>query len=229
MRYLSRPQLSPDCLSGYNYSIDTWRPIPEDGLPQVPAEADRNQLWEAISSMQKSVCAYCEGGLEAGSHIEHFAKRSSYRNLTFEWTNLFGSCNRTDCCGHYKDSQHNPHSNYSLQDLIKPDVEDPWDFLVFGSDGHVSVRDGISAQQRRKGQTTIDVLNLDAPCHIPERISRFYLVRDVLLLIEDDSSDEVISLVVDEVRSLLPLLETYSSAALQHLPSEIFQQIGATV
>lgn len=208
--------------------LNVWRTRPENGFPQVPSEADRTQIWEALNAMQRNVCAYCEGSLEAGSHIEHFAKRrSSYRHLTFEWKNLFGSCSRDDCCGHYKDSSHSRYSNYSLQDLIKPDVDDPWDFLVFGSDGRVSVRDGLSPAERKKGQTTIDVLNLDSSFHIQERVSKYYLVRDILLLIEEDSSEEVISLVIDEVKAVLPELDTYSSAALQYVPSEIFQQATA--
>jgi uncharacterized protein (TIGR02646 family) len=227
MRYLVRRELNPNCLAKYNYATDAWRAKPENGFPQVPLEADRTQIWEALNAMQRNVCAYCEGRLETGSHIEHFAKRSSYRHLTFEWDNLFGSCSREDCCGHYKDSNHSRYSRYSLQDLIKPDVDDPWDFLVFGSDGRVSVRDRLSPAMRKKGQTTIDVLNLGSSFHIPERVSKYCLVRDILLLIEDDSGEEVISLVVEEVKAILPLLDTYSSAALQHMPSEIVQQVTA--
>ncbi|MFN9659443.1 MAG: retron system putative HNH endonuclease [Cyanobacteriota bacterium] len=227
MRYLVRRKLNPDCLSKYNYATDAWRTRPENGFPQVPSEADRTQIWKALNAMQRNVCAYCEGRLETGSHIEHFAKRSSYRHLTFEWDNLFGSCSRDDCCGHYKDSSHSRYSNYSLQDLIKPDVDNPWDFLVFGSNRRVSVRDGLSPAERKKGQTTIDVLNLDSSFHIPERVSKYYLVRDILLLIEEEPCEEVISLVIDEVKAILPQLDTYSSAALQHVPSEIFQQATA--
>jgi uncharacterized protein (TIGR02646 family) len=228
MRHLERPPLNPNCLDKYNYITDAWRPKPESGLPQAPSETDRKQIWNTLNDMQLNVCAYCEGGLEAGGHIEHFAKRSSYRELTFEWTNLFGSCNREDCCGHFKDSSHSQYKNYNLQDLIKPDVENPWEFLVFGSDGRVSVRDGISPENQRKGQTTIDVLNLKASCHIPERISRFALIRDILLLLEDDPTDEIISLIVDEIICVLPFLNTYSSAALQHLPVELVKQSRST-
>jgi len=228
MKQLARPPLSPDCLRKYNYSHDAWKPKPENGLPPVPSVADREQIWEILNDMQHEACAYCEGGLDTGGHIEHFAKRSSHRELTFEWSNLFGSCNREDCCGHYKDSTHNQHRNYDLKDLIKPDVENPWDFLVFGSDGRVSVRDGISPENQRKGQTTIDVLNLRASCHIPERISKFALIRDILLLLEDDPTDEIISLIVDEIKCVLPFLNTYSSAALQHLPVELVKQSRST-
>jgi uncharacterized protein (TIGR02646 family) len=227
VRSLARHQLNPDCLAKYNYASDIWRTKPHNDLPQVPSEVDRRQIWEALNAMQRNVCAYCEGSLEAGSHIEHFAKCSSYRDRTFEWNNLFGSCSREDCCGHYKDSDHNRYSNSSLQDLIKPDVDDPWEFLVFGSDGKVSVRDGLSPEKRTKAQTTIDVLHLDASCHTPERISKYFFVRDILLMIEEDSAEEIISLIIDEAKAVLPLLDTYSSAALQHVPCEILQQASA--
>jgi uncharacterized protein (TIGR02646 family) len=52
-------------------------------------------------------------------HIEHFRQRSRYHQGTFEWDNLFGSCNRPDNRGKHKDQC----GNYDYQDLIKPDVE----------------------------------------------------------------------------------------------------------
>lgn len=41
--------------------------------------------------MQKGFCAYCECSLKR-KHIEHFRTRDSHTNLTFIWSNLFGSC-----------------------------------------------------------------------------------------------------------------------------------------
>jgi uncharacterized protein (TIGR02646 family) len=231
MRYLVRPQLNPDCLANYDYTHDTWRSTAENGFPQIPSEEDRKLIWENLNAMQDNVCAYCEGGLEAGSHIEHFAKRSSNREKTFDWTNLFGSCNNADCCGHYKDSCRNRFSNYSLEELIKPDVDDPWDFLVFGSDGRVSVREELSPQDRTKGQKTIDVFNLNASFHIQERVAKYFLISNVLLVIEDICGNEDISpyveLVLEELRGMLPYLNTYYSAFQQHLPPEIIESLRA--
>ena len=221
MKKVTRLPLNPDCLSRYNHVTDKWRSKSEPGLPRIPSEADREQLWEEFNRMQHNNCAYCEAALDARSHIEHFAKREARPDLTFEWTNLFGSCSRQDCCGHFKDSQHSNYSSYRLQDLIKPDDENPWDYLVFGSDGRVSVRDGISSTARKKGQTTIDVLNLNAPHHIPERISRYGLISQLLPFLEELTADEFFSICEEEIHALLPYLSTYTSAAFQHLPPQV--------
>lgn len=221
MKKLSRIPMNPDILSKYDFTKDIWNTRAKPGSPQVPSQADREKLWEALIEMQRNTCAYCEAKLEADSHIEHFAKRGSRPDLTFVWSNLFSSCGRGDCCGHFKDSVSNPHRYYQIQDLIKPDDEDPWTYLVFGSDGRVSVREGISADKQKKGQTTINVLNLNAPHHIPERMCRYSLVSSLLPFIEGLSADEFFLLCEDEINAMLPYLGTYSSAALQHLPLEL--------
>lgn len=221
MKRLNRLPLNPDFLSKYDYTKDTWNPRAEPGSPQVPSQADREKLWEALIEMQRNTCAYCEAELEADSHIEHFAKRRSHSDLTFAWSNLFGSCSRSNCCGHFKDKESNTHSNYRLQELIKPDIEDPWTYLIFGSDGRVSVRDGISADDQKKGQKTIDVLNLNASHHIPERVCRYGLISSLLPFIDELSADEFFLLCEDEINAILPYLSSYSSAALQHLPVEL--------
>jgi uncharacterized protein (TIGR02646 family) len=214
MKLIYRTPLNPNFLTQYNPNTDKWA-VKE---PCTPSSDHRNQIWIALLSIQGGVCAYCEAGLQNGRHIEHFANRNKRPDLTFEWTNLFGSCNRNDCCGHYKDSSHNPFSGYNLADLIKPDSEDPWHFLVFGSDGRVSVRDGLSMTDKIRGQTTIDIFNLNAPHHVPERLSKYYCVQGHLALIEEDAEEEIVDLILDEIRSsVLPHLDTYSSAALQPL------------
>lgn len=214
MKPLSRTDLNPNFLTQYDPITDRW----SADEPCIPSRDHREEIWTALLSMQGGVCAYCEADLQNNRHIEHFAVRSRHPSLTFEWSNLFGSCNRTDCCGHYKDDACNPHRGYNLADLIKPDSEDPWHFLVFSSDGRVSVRDGLSGPDANRGQTTIDVFNLNAPHHVPERLSKYYCVRDSLGLIEEDAEGEMVDLILDEIRtSILPLLDTYSSAALQPL------------
>ncbi len=225
MKRLLRTALNPDFLIQYNPNIHRWN----GSDPYVPSRAHREQIWTALLSMQGGVCAYCEAGLLNGRHIEHFATRNNHPNLTYEWTNLFGSCDRTDCCSHYKDSARNPFSGYNLADLIKPDSEDPWHFLVFGSDGRVSVRDGLSESETKRGQTTIDVFNLNAPHHVPERLSRYYCVQQTLDLIEKDSEEEIVDLILEDVRSsILPHLDSYSSSALQPLALVLGPQYFST-
>jgi uncharacterized protein (TIGR02646 family) len=110
--------------------------------------------------MQGSRCAYCEAGITQGRrHIEHFIQKDRNPTVTFQWENLFGSCNRQDTCGKYKDHNASP---YSDADLLKPDVDDPDDYLIFVHDGTIQPRQGLNAVQQKRAQETLRVFNLDA-------------------------------------------------------------------
>lgn len=110
--------------------------------------------------MQGFRCAYCEASINDGcSHIEHFVPKSRDPRQTFEWPNLFWSCNRHDSCGRHKDHQVR---HYNPADLIKPDVDDPNDYFVFIYDGTIRVRDDIEPVLKHRATETLRVLNLDA-------------------------------------------------------------------
>jgi uncharacterized protein (TIGR02646 family) len=109
--------------------------------------------------MQGRRCAYCEGPLDTlGWHIEHFRRRHSFPNLTFAWPNLYCSCNQTDSCGHYKENGAGP---YVVDDLIEPCIEDPDKYFRFRSDGTISIRVGLTANEQHKAKETLRVLNLN--------------------------------------------------------------------
>ena len=119
--------------------------------------------------MQGERCAYCECSLIAqGKHIEHFRQKSIYPQGTFDWWNLFGSCNRNNSCGKHKDSIA---SNYDHRDLIKPDVDDPNHFFHFMVDGTIALRDGLSATDQKRATETLRIFNLDQT-HGPLRAMR---------------------------------------------------------
>ena len=94
---------------------------------------------------------------ETSRHIEHFRQRSRYPQGTFDWHNLFGSCNRTGTCGDHKDKC----GVYPHQDLIKPDIEDPEVFLVFTPNGSVRARANLSPEAQHRAKETIRILALD--------------------------------------------------------------------
>jgi uncharacterized protein (TIGR02646 family) len=114
---------APSCLNQhYRNSGNDWSKV---------SAADKTQIWKELQAMQDDLCAYCESKITPPKqHIEHFRLRSRFREKTFEWSNLFGSCNDKEHCGKHKDNQqHEP------TDLIKPDEEDPEKLLVFVVDG----------------------------------------------------------------------------------------------
>lgn len=148
MRRLFRPAVGPVCLSRYQHGRDPW---------SSTTQPERDEIRSALNLMQGRRCAYCEGSLENGCHIEHFRQRKRYPQGTFDWNNLFASCNRSGTCGDHKDSC----AVYPHQDLIKPDVEDPEAFLVFAPDGTVHPREKLNDRDLHRARMTIDILKLD--------------------------------------------------------------------
>lgn len=124
--------VAPACLARYKHGRDQWS-------RDVPTVGERTDIWNKLEQMQGARCAYCEAGIITGPrHIEHFRQRDRYPQGTFDWTNLFGSCDRGESCGKHKDK-----CGYTPVDLIKPDVDEPDDYFVFVSDGTIAPRAGL--------------------------------------------------------------------------------------
>jgi uncharacterized protein (TIGR02646 family) len=161
MHKLKRDSAGPDCLRQYRHGRDQW-------TLATPSPDERAEIWEKLDAMQGRRCAYCEADISDGRrHIEHFRQRGRYPQGTFEWANLFGSCNREESCGKHKDRC----GAYAPNNLVKPDVDDPEEFFLFVSDGTIAVRDGLSDAARCRAEETLRVFNLDAQ-HGPLRHMR---------------------------------------------------------
>lgn len=147
MRKLDRDPLAPQGLSNYRHGVHRWSLT-------SPTLEERGYIWAKLDAMQSERCAYCEATIDsANRHIEHFRQRQHYPQGTFDWHNLFGSCHRheyKDNCGLY------PH-----QDLIKPDIEDPEDYLVFTPNGSVQPRAHLDTRARNRAEQTIRILELN--------------------------------------------------------------------
>lgn len=141
---------APACLDRYQHGRDNWGDL---------SGKDKAEIWQKLEAMQGKRCAYCEIAIiEGHRHIEHFIQKGRDPRVTFQWSNIFGSCNRNESCGRHKDSC----GTYNAADLLKTDVDDSDDFLVFVSDGTIVPRVGLDAAQRRRAKETLRVFNLDA-------------------------------------------------------------------
>ena len=154
MHQLIRPIAPPACLTRYRHGANQWADV---------TSAEKAEIWEQLDAMQQGRCAYCECALLVQNghyvaHIEHFRQRGRYPQGTFEWANLFGSCNRQNSCGKHKDEC----GAYHHTVLIKPDIEDPDYFFLFVADGSIAIRQGLSATERQRAAETLRILNLDA-------------------------------------------------------------------
>lgn len=164
MRKLNRSNIKPVGLSNYDHNTQRW-------TGRRPNKVCRTNIWSKLAEMQNGFCVYCEAiATQGNGHIEHFFHKGKkpdgstpYKHLTFEWTNLFGSCgsNTSDTCGHYKDREgmHGP-GQYDPNDIIKPDIDDPMDFFNFLDTGVIEVKPGISDADHKRATETLRVLNL---------------------------------------------------------------------
>ncbi|NEJ60791.1 TIGR02646 family protein [Rhizobium leguminosarum] len=152
MHHLDRAATpAPACLGSYNHGAHDWRDL--DLL-------HKEQIRQCLEQMQGRRCAYCEGSIDAlGQHIEHFRRKSTFPPLTFDWSNLYWSCDQTDSCGHYKDHGAGP---YNVADLINPCLDNPDDFFLFRADGTISIRAGLPEQNQHRAVETLRVFGLDA-------------------------------------------------------------------
>jgi len=64
---------------------------------------DRQELNKELLKEQANMCAYCESKIPKDYHIDHFYKRDLFPKLTFNYDNLFISCNCEKSCAKYKD------------------------------------------------------------------------------------------------------------------------------
>lgn len=150
MHRLHRDPQPPACLAQYKHGYNQWS-------MDSPTPQDRAQIWDKLNAMQGQRCAYCEVGIQPGSQeIEHFRQRDRYPQGTFDWHNLFGACKDKGTCGDHKDKC----GGYDHTLLIKPDTEDPDDFLVFDANGGVNPKAGLSERNHARAEATIRILNL---------------------------------------------------------------------
>lgn len=195
MHKLNRPA-APVCLRRFRHGHDTWRDL---------SHSDRADIWVSLDQMQQRRCAYCERPIRrndysADAHIEHFRQRGRYPQGTFDWQNLFGSCNKTDSCGKHKDVQY-----YDHQHLIKMDDEDPDNFLRFLSDGQVVPADNLAKNKLIRARETIRVFNLNGPLRQIRKVNvKGYLddAKEIALFAEEFDESDWRPLLEDRLKSI---------------------------
>ncbi|MBJ6599024.1 retron Ec78 anti-phage system effector HNH endonuclease PtuB [Enterobacter asburiae] len=184
---------SPQCLGDYSYLTNVWNDLTQ-----------KKTVWDELDKFQDKICVYCESIAEKGNgHIEHFFHKADaqFVHLTFDWNNLFGCCSSKLHCGHYKDQilKGGGKRQYDPFTLIKPDQEDPEDFLQFLESGKVKPKDGINEAMKERALKTISALNLDCSALNSSRenqIERFKTRLLALTKIEDEL------VLIDEYRKI---------------------------
>ena len=141
---------------------------------------EHGQLGTALHERQSKYCAYCAKYLseKREGHIEHLERRSDNPKRTFDWRNLFFSCNHLYSCGKYKDTLK---IKFKPEDIVDPSQEDPADFFYFDSNGFIWARSGAGEARAKE---TIRVFNLNAPQlvsarrHVARAVEKLYAYSD---------------------------------------------------
>ncbi|MCG7551650.1 retron Ec78 anti-phage system effector HNH endonuclease PtuB [Pseudoalteromonas sp. Of7M-16] len=208
---------APLCLSQFRHGRDKWSVISNNGLT--------NDIWEKLDIMQRGFCAYCECQLSDDNtkrHIEHFIQRDLVPSLTFDWGNLFGSCNNPDRCGKYKDKDPTA-KKIDLAKVCKPDVMDPKELILFLNSGKVRPRSNLTEQSRELANNTIAVFNLDGDSTLENSRKSAIAGEKSLansyweMLAEDDTGELAELLEVELLEALNRIKDVEYSTALEHL------------
>lgn len=120
---------------------------------------EHEAIGERLYECQAHYCAYCDvkiNDITAG-HIEHLERRRGACQRTFDWNNMFFSCNNDDSCGNFKDDNKRQ-LKFNSADIVDPSLEDPADFFVYDDLGNILPRD---AAHRQRAEETIRVFNLN--------------------------------------------------------------------
>lgn len=207
---------APLCLAQFKHGQDNWSIIREKNLGK--------DIWEKLDIMQQGFCAYCECSLYINGsrgHIEHFIQRDKDPHLTFDWGNLFGSCNNKNRCGTYKDNNRLA-KGIDLSKVCKPDMIGSSDLILFLNSGKVRPRTNLGSNEKELANNTIAAFNLDGDSKLENSrrtaISAEKSLADTYWEMSVEYGNDLAELLKEELaEALLRIKKIEYSTALEHL------------
>ncbi|NOZ91078.1 MAG: TIGR02646 family protein [Epsilonproteobacteria bacterium] len=119
---------------------------------------NREELNQNLVKEQEGMCAYCESRLK-DYHIDHFFKRDLFPKLTFDYDNLFLSCNCERNCAKFKD-------RFGLKKEEFFNIFSPIDINLDEFDYSLT---GEILGKTAKAKRTIEVFNLNSKSLVEKR------------------------------------------------------------
>lgn len=166
------------------------------------------KTWEAISPIRQELrahilgeqgncCAYTEIRLnESGHcHIDHYRTRNLFPEKTFDYDNMFVSCNSEEYGAKFKDKQITSKSDYN--DLINPIEDQPSDYIEFAFTGDI-----LPVSNATKGENTIACFNLNEKSLLERRKTMALRVVQMRSFLSEEEMVEAIGEFESMVRQL---------------------------
>lgn len=208
MRYIDKPS------NITNVKLDQAR---ENGTPATPDEATRRWqnfngktgLSRQLLQQQYGLCCYTELNLtdfaleqNMGTHIEHEKPKSMFPDRTFDNGNLL-LCSLTseDLKRFHGPQQFGGHfkgNNFDAAIFVSPHQANCRNYFIYSSgNGEISPNLALPADEQRKAQYTIDLLNLNAPFLKAERKQWLQEIEGCLEPLLDAGDLESIELIAE--------------------------------
>lgn len=141
-----------------------------EGQQEWSLSSSFHRTWREIilGIEQHGLSGYTEVPLRIeDSHIDHFYKRSLFRDKVHSWDNLVADTIDETYGAKYKD-KHVKNATDNLN-VINPVTEDPSRFFRYKVDGRIVSNDTLSEDERNRADYTIDVFNLNEPSLVDRR------------------------------------------------------------
>jgi len=186
----------------------TWEAFVRD------QKAGHFAIRDALYERQRHYCAYCETEIKIqngksdserlAGHIEHLERRADVPSKTFEWNNMFLSCNRPDSCGNYKDGERR---RFNVDDIIDPSKENPLNFFKFDELGKVTPIAAATSEIKRKVEETVRVFNLNGSSRLLE--IRLRAIEITSAFLETTPTEEEIEEFLNALSERTPCISVY--------------------
>jgi uncharacterized protein (TIGR02646 family) len=173
-------------LADYLQKRNIWQTNNNINTKKEKENAENKYKHDDIKNELKTIfnnkCAYCESSISVVSYgeIEHFAPKSQYPQLCFEWSNLLLSCS---ICNNKK---HNgtkfPLDSQGQPLLIQPIIENPNLFLHFVYNPLSEIAEIEAINGNPKGKETIKIFGLNSTGRISLLKQRSEYVQNLIYI-----------------------------------------------
>lgn len=188
-----------------------------NGNPTTSEEATRRwknfngktELSRQLLQQQYGLCCYTELNLtdfalelNMGAHIEHEKPKSAFPEQTFDYGNLLLCSLASEDLKHFPGplqfGGHFKGNNFDAATFVSPHQANCRDFFIYSSgNGEISPNLALSADEQKKAQATIDLLNLNAPFLKAERQQWLEEIEECLGPLLEDVDLESIKLLAE--------------------------------